>query len=127
MERRLFPRVYKSWRFEYQGQLQGSKDFISNVAVMRDLSVGGLYFMSETPPMLQPDDIADFIIKFLPEDANPIIPHVIKAKGRVKRLEHPTQESSDFGVALERLRMRSQGKSIMRHQVYPGFSNNDQP
>ncbi len=32
MERRLFPRVYQSFRFEYQAQLQGSKNFFSNLA-----------------------------------------------------------------------------------------------
>ncbi len=101
MERRLFLRAYKSLRFEYQAQLQGSKNFISNVAVTKDISAAGLYFMSATPPMLQPGDIADFILKFLPEDAKPNIPHVIKGKGRVKRIEQATQESPDFGVALE--------------------------
>ena len=101
MERRLFPRVYKSLRFEYQAQLQGSEDSFSHQAVMRDISMGGLYFMSETAPILQLDDIADFIFKFQPEHAKPLILHIIKAKGKVKRIEQPTKESSDFGIALE--------------------------
>ena len=101
MERRLFPRIYTSLGFEYQVQLQGSKDSFSNRAVMKDISIGGLYFMSETAPILQPDDIADFIFKFQPDHANPLIPHKIEAKGKVKRIEQPTKESSDFGVALE--------------------------
>ena len=101
MERRLFPRVYKSFRFEYQARLQGSEDFFSNLAVMKDISLGGLYFMSETAPILQPDDIADFIFKFQPDQANPLIPHKIKARGKVKRIEQPTKESPNFGVALE--------------------------
>jgi len=101
MERRLFPRIYTSLGFEYQVQLQGSKDSFSNRAVMKDISIGGLYFMSETAPILQPDDIADFIFIFQPDQANPLIPHKIEAKGKVKRIEQPTKESSDFGVALE--------------------------
>jgi c-di-GMP-binding flagellar brake protein YcgR len=101
MERRLFPRIYTSLGFEYQVQLQGSKDTFSNRAVMKDISIGGLYFMSETAPILKPDDIADFIFKFQPDQANPLIPHKIEAKGKVKRIEQPTKESSDFGVALE--------------------------
>jgi hypothetical protein len=64
MERRLFPRVYKSLQFEYQAQLQGSEHSFSNRAVMTDISLGGLHFMSETTPKLQPEDIADFIFKF---------------------------------------------------------------
>jgi hypothetical protein len=101
MERRLFPRVYKSFRFEYQARLQGSEDFFSYLAVMKDISLGGLYFMSETAPILQPEDIADFIFKFHPEDAKPLIPHMIKAKGKVKRIEQPTKESPHCGIALE--------------------------
>jgi len=101
MERRLFPRIYTSLGFEYQVQLQGSKDSFSNRAVMKDISIGGLYFMSETAPILQPDDIADFIFKFQPDQANPLIPHKIEAKGKVKRIEQPTKESSNFRIALE--------------------------
>ncbi|MGO9175617.1 MAG: PilZ domain-containing protein [Desulfobaccales bacterium] len=100
MERRLFPRVYKSLQFEYQAQLQGSEDSFSSQAVMRDMSLGGLY-MFETAPVLQLDDIADFIFKFQPDQANPLIPHKIKAKAKVKRIEQPTKESPLFGVALE--------------------------
>jgi len=97
MERRLFPRIYTSLGFEYQVQLQGSKDSFSNRAVMKDISIGGLYFMSETAPILQPDDIADFIFKFQPDHANPLIPHKIEAKGKVKRIEQPTKESPTLG------------------------------
>jgi PilZ domain-containing protein len=100
MERRLFPRVYKSLQLEYQAQLQGSEDTFSNRAIMKDISLGGLY-MSETAPVLQPDDIAYFIFKLHPDQAKPPIPRKIKAKGKVKRIEQPTEESSDFGVALE--------------------------
>jgi hypothetical protein len=67
---------------------------------MKNFSMCGLH-MSETAPILQPDDIADFIFKFQPEDAKPLIPYKIKGKGKVKRIEQPTKESSDFGVALE--------------------------
>ncbi|MGD0827142.1 MAG: PilZ domain-containing protein [Desulfobaccales bacterium] len=101
MERRLFPRIYKSLQFEYQAQLQGSEDSFSSRAVMKDISMSGLHFMSETAPLLQPDDIADFIFKFQPDHANPLIPHQIKAKGKVKRIEHPTKQSPNFGIALE--------------------------
>ena len=83
MERRLFPRIYKSLPFEYQAQLQGSEETFSHRAVMTDISIGGLH-MSETAPKLQPDDIADFIFKFQPDHDNPLIPYIIKATGKVK-------------------------------------------
>ena len=101
MERRLFPRIYKSIQLEYEAQLQGSDDFFSNRAVVKDLSWGGVYFISETAPMLQPDDIADFIFKCLPDQANPPNPHKIKTKRKVNRIEQPSEESSYFGIALE--------------------------
>jgi hypothetical protein len=100
MERRLFPRFYISLQFEYQAQLQGSEDSFSSRAVMTDISFGGLH-MSETAPILQPDDIADFIFKFQPDQAKPFPPHIIRAKGKVKRIEQPTKESPNFGIALE--------------------------
>ncbi len=100
MERRLFPRIYKSLPFEYQARLQGSEDTFSQRAVMTDISIGGLH-MSEAAPRLQPDDIADFIFQFHPDHANPLIPHKIRAKGKVKRIEQPTKESPHYGVALE--------------------------
>ncbi len=99
MVRRLFPRTNISLKFEYQAQLQGSKYFFSNRAVMKDISMGGLH-MSEAAPILQPDDIADFIFKFH-DKVNPLIPHKIKAKGKVKCIERPTKESSYFRIALE--------------------------
>jgi len=100
MERRLFPRIYKSLRFEYQAQLQGSGDSFSSRAVMKDISMGGLH-MSEAAPILQLDDVADFIFKFQPDQWNPLIPYKIEARGKVKRIEQPTKKSPDFGVALE--------------------------
>jgi hypothetical protein len=57
--------------------------------------------MSETAPILQPDDIADFIFKFQPDQAKRFTPHIIRAKGKVKRIEQPTKESPNFGIALE--------------------------
>jgi hypothetical protein len=100
MERRLFPRYYKSLEFEYQAQLHGSENSFSSRAVMTDISFGGLH-MSETAPILQPDDIADFIFKFQPDQAKRFTPHIIRAKGKVKRIEQPTKESPNFGIALE--------------------------
>jgi hypothetical protein len=67
---------------------------------MTDISFGGLH-MSESAPILQPDDIADFIFKFEPDQEKRFTPHIIKAKGKVKRIEQPTKESPNFGIALE--------------------------
>ncbi|MGA8141053.1 MAG: hypothetical protein WB948_10230 [Desulfobaccales bacterium] len=47
------------------------------------------------------DDVADFIFKCQPDQANRLMPHKIKAKRKVKRIEQPSKESSYFGIALE--------------------------
>jgi len=68
---------------------------------MRNISMSGLYFLSEAAPVLKLNDIADFSFKFLMPHWNPLIPKGIRAKGRVTRLEPPTAESPQFGVAIE--------------------------
>lgn len=68
---------------------------------MRNISLRGLYFMSEAAPLLKPDDIADFRFKFPAPRTSPLIPEEIRAKGRVKRIEPPTRQSPEFGVAVE--------------------------
>ena len=100
MERRLFPWTNISLPFEYQAQLQGSEYSFSNLAVMKNFSIGGLH-MSETAPVLQPDDIADFTFRFPSDQVHPLIPHKIKAQGKVISIEQPTKESSYFRVVLE--------------------------
>jgi hypothetical protein len=101
VEKRLFPRTYKSLQFEYHVQLPGSEDSFANRAVMKDISLRGLRFISKATPQLKADDIADFIFKFLPADLNPLIPHEIRAQVKVKRIEQPTEKSPNFGVAVE--------------------------
>ncbi|MGA7577104.1 MAG: hypothetical protein ACLQUW_16615 [Desulfobaccales bacterium] len=100
MKGRIFPWIKISLPFEYQAQLQGSEYSFSNRAVMKNFSIEGLH-MSETAPVLQPDDIADFIFRFRSDQVHPLIPHKIKAQGRVISIEQPTKESSRFRVVLE--------------------------
>ena len=48
----------------------------------------------------KPDDVADFILKFQPDQRTSLYPKKIKAKGKVKRIGQSTKEFSDFGIAL---------------------------
>jgi hypothetical protein len=68
---------------------------------MVNISIRGLYFTCESGPGLKIDDIADFIFKFQREDSNPLVPKEIRAKCQVRRVEPPTEEFPDFGVAVE--------------------------
>ncbi len=101
MDRRLFPRFYASMPFEYQVQLHDSDESLSDQAILKNISVSGLCFMSADPPLLKPGDIADFILKFRHSHSNPCINNEIRATGIVRRIEPPLEESPHFGIAIE--------------------------
>ena len=100
-ERRLFPRLSISLYFEYQAKLSGSGASLSGWALLKDISMSGLHFMSLTPPKLKPGDLADFTFKFQQSDTNPLIVNEIMAKGLIKRIDPPMAESLRFGVVVE--------------------------
>jgi hypothetical protein len=101
VDRREFPRVYQPLAFEYQARVHGSDESISSRAFMINMSISGLYFLSETPPILKNDDIADFVFKFAAGRSSDLVPTEIRATGQVKRIEPPNEESPHFGVAVE--------------------------
>ena len=101
VDRRLFPRLYISLYFEYVVQFPGSEESISDWALLKDISMTGLHFMSDTPPRLNPGDVAEFIFKFPQSDLNPLLINEIRAKGVIKRIDPPRKESGQFGVVVE--------------------------
>ena len=101
VDRRVFPRLYISLYFEYVVQLDGSGESRSDWAVLKDISMTGVHFMSETFPQLKPGDVADFIFKFPQSDLNPLLINEIRAKGLIKRIDPPREESAQFGVVVE--------------------------
>jgi hypothetical protein len=101
MDKRQSPRHYVSLPIEYQVSLQDSVDSWSSQAVLKNISLGGLYFVSDGPPSLQPGNVADFVFKFLHGNPNPLITREIRGKGMVKRVVPPNERSPNFGVAVE--------------------------
>ncbi len=101
VDRRLFPRLYISLYFEYVVQLNGSGKSRSGRALLKDISITGLHFMSETSPRLEPGEVADFIFKFPQSDLNPLLINEIRAKGLIKRIDPPRGKSGQFGVVVE--------------------------
>jgi PilZ domain len=101
VDRRVFPRLYISLYFEYVVRLEGSRNSMSDRALLKDISMTGVHFMTETPPRLNPGDIGDFILKFQQSDINPHLINEIRAKGLVKRIDPPREESGQFGVVVE--------------------------
>ncbi|MCX5893167.1 MAG: PilZ domain-containing protein [Deltaproteobacteria bacterium] len=100
-DRRLFPRLYISLYFEYVVRLYGSGESLSDRALLRDISMTGLHFMSKTSPKLQPGDVAEFIFKFQQSDLNPLLKNEIRAKGVIKRIDPPLEAADQFGVVVE--------------------------
>ena len=100
VDRRQFPRVNISLYFEFV-QLCASGESRSDRALLKDISLTGLHFMSETAPALQPGEVADFIFKFPQSDSNPLLVNEIRAKGLIKRIDPPLEESGQFGVVVE--------------------------
>ncbi len=100
VDRRQFPRVNISLYFEFV-QLCASGESRSDRALLKDISLTGLHFMSETAPALKPGEVADFIFKFPQSDSNPLLVNEIKAKGLIKRIDPPREESGQFGVVVE--------------------------
>ncbi len=113
VDRRTFPRLYISLFFEYVVQLYGSGESRSDRALLKDISLTGLHFVSETFPTLKPGDVADFIFKFQQSDLNPHLVNEIRAKGVIKRIDQPQEESAKFGVVVEFL-----SGPIFRHADY---------
>lgn len=101
VDRRLFPRLYISLYFEYQARMSGSDEILWDRALLKDISISGLHFLSEAPPKLKPGDTGNFTFKFRRNDLNPFIINEIMGKGLIKRIEPPTEESRLFGVVVE--------------------------
>jgi c-di-GMP-binding flagellar brake protein YcgR len=101
MDRRQFPRLQVSLPIEYHANIHDSAASYSNKAVLKNISIGGVYFVSEGTPILEPGDIADFIFKLMHNHSNSIITKEIRGKGRVTRVENQDEESFNFGIAVE--------------------------
>jgi len=101
VERRLVPRLYISLYFTYQFQLSGSEETYEGRAILKDISVRGLYFFSETAPKLKSGDVATFVFNFPQSEFDPFLVNQIKGTAVVKRIEPPTEESSRYGIVVE--------------------------
>lgn len=97
MPRRKYPRHYVSLPIEYQVHLHESGDSWSGEAVLKNISMDGLYFMTEGRPMLKTGNIADFIFKILHSHPN----REIRGQGMVKCIDQPMEGSCYFGVTVE--------------------------
>jgi hypothetical protein len=74
-----------------------------NSGVLKNISLGGFYFVSNDTPPLEPGQVRDFTIT--PAEKGPGFPLTtfIDATSRVVRIDSPSSGDQDIGVALELL------------------------
>ena len=100
MEKRRFPRLKTSLIILYHVRNPESGERCSGHGLLKNISIGGLYFTSEAPPPLEVGHIRDFNfdISMPPrEDYDPDL----TLRGKVVRIEQPGLESAPFGIAVQ--------------------------
>jgi len=100
MERRRFPRLNTSLRIRYHVCHPESEEIWSGQGLLKNISIGGLYFTSEVPLPLEVGHIRDFnfdISKPPREDYD----LDLTLRGRVVRIEQPGLESAPVGIAVQ--------------------------
>lgn len=106
-ERRRFQRLLVTLPVEYSTFHPESGEFFHGQGVLKDFSLGGVYFRSVEPVPLQPGNTLTLTI-FTP--LAPLSHHDsshIQARAEVVRLEEPSSESAYHGVAVSFLEFPS--------------------
>ena len=106
-ERRRFQRLLVTLPVEYSTFHPESGEFLQGQGVLKDFSLGGLYFRSIDPVPLQPGHTLTLTI-FTP--LAPMSRHDsshIQARAEVVRLEEPNPDSDYHGVAVSFLEFPS--------------------
>ncbi len=106
-ERRRFQRLLVTLPVEYSTFHPESGEFLQGQGVLKDFSLGGLYFRSIDPVPLQPGHTLTLTI-FTP--LSPMSRHDsshIQARAEVVRLEEPSPDSAYHGVAVSFLEFPS--------------------
>jgi hypothetical protein len=106
-ERRRFQRLMVTLPVEYSTFHPESGEFLQGQGVLKDFSLGGVYFRSVEPIPLQPGNTLTLTI-FSP--LAPLSRHDsshIQARAEVVRLEEPTSDNAYHGVAVSFLEFPS--------------------
>jgi hypothetical protein len=100
MEKRRFPRLKTSLPIGYHVSCPESGELWSGQGLLKNISIGGIYFTCEEPLPLKVGHIRDFVFDpAMPPrvdyDAN------LALRGKVVRIEKPGLESAPFGIAVQ--------------------------
>ena len=104
MERRRHRRIYISIPIQFRIQLPESPEVSwVNSGVLKNISGGGFYFVSNNTPPLEPGQVRDFTIT--PAKKSRIFSSIIfiDATSRVVRIDSPLPGEHNIGIALELL------------------------
>jgi hypothetical protein len=104
MERRRHRRLYIAIPIKFRIQLPESPEVSwVNSGVLKNISGGGFYFVSNDTPPLEPGQVREFTIT--PAEQIPGFPGTtfIVATRRVIRSDSPSSGGHDIGVTLELL------------------------
>jgi len=100
MERRRFPRLNTSLPIAYHVCNPESGEMWLGQGLLKNISIGGLYFTCEARPPIEVGHIRDF-------DFDTTMPPGVDCdadlalRGRVVRIEQPGLESAPFGIAVQ--------------------------
>ncbi len=98
MEKRKYPRLEVDLPMAYLIHSPDSGKSSAGMAVLKNISQGGMFFKCPPPLPIGDGDIRDFTI-----DTIPIMRHISRfsALGKVVRLEPPEENYFDFGIAVQ--------------------------
>jgi hypothetical protein len=96
MERRKYHRLYFSVPTECRVRLAERQETWSSPAILRNLSLGGAYFVCDSLPQLRRGDVGEFTLQFASRGDG-----LLQARGQVKRVDHHVLGFTAYGVAVE--------------------------
>jgi c-di-GMP-binding flagellar brake protein YcgR len=102
MERRRHRRLNISIPIKFRIQIPESPEVSwVNSGVLRNISGGGFYFVSNDTPPLEPGQVRNFTITPTEEHSDFPGANFINGTSRVVRIDSPKTGDHDIGVALE--------------------------
>lgn len=116
MEKRQHPRLYKCLPMEYQVGQPDAAEVREGQGVVKDISLGGIYFKCKDPLPFATGQTLEFTINTtpVPRKPGPSERSTFKGKGQVVRIEPPEKNSPYFGVAVQFLQPIDLAKVVQK-------------
>jgi hypothetical protein len=103
MEKRKHRRIPKLLPLQFKANHDQADKSREVPGFLKDISLGGIYFKCKEPPAFPLGHLIDFNIDTV--DASSLAQKtehfIFKGRGKVVRIDHPSSNSSYFGIAVE--------------------------